>query len=180
MDAPSEATPEQLKELGISVDNKKKIRDVYSQIIDLLNENKIVYKKFEHAPVFTSQEAANIRGTSLHQGAKALVMIGDKKPLMIVLPADLKADIKALKVKFKIRDLRMATAEEVIKITGTQVGAVPPFGNLFNIPLYVDVKLRDNEVIDFNAGLHTKSIEMKELDFEKVTKPIVGEFSTKS
>jgi len=54
---------------------------------------------------------------------------------------------------------------------------VPPFGNIFQIPLYIDERLRENEEIVFNAGDHTKSIQMKETDFETVAKPIVGKFT---
>ena len=71
----------------------------------------------------------------------------------------------------------MATAQEVRKVTNVEIGALPPFGNLFDIPLYLDSKLGENETIFFNAGLHTKSIKMEYKDFEKVTKPEIGNFS---
>ena len=76
-----------------------------------------------------------------------------------------------------MKDLRMAKPEEVKDVTNTEIGAVPPFGNLFDIPLYVDKSLGENETIVFNAGTHTDSISMKYKDFEKVSKAIVGEFS---
>lgn len=177
MDAPSEATDEQLKELGISTKNQKSIIDVFSQIKQLLDENKVGYEVFEHKPVFTSEEAAKVRGTELKQGAKALVMFSDKKPIMIVLPADRKVDTKKFKAAYKIKDLRMATPDEVKATVHVEIGAVPPFGNLFSIPLYVDNTLFENESIDFNGGSHTKSIEMKSSDYKKVTNPILGDFT---
>jgi aspartyl-tRNA synthetase len=177
MDAPSAASDEQLKELGLQHVNKTK-KDVYTDIVSFLDKRKIVYKTFEHKPVFTSEEAATVRNTSLHQGAKALIMIGDKKPLMIVLPADLKVNTKGVKELLHIKNLQMATASEVEQISETQIGAVPPLGNLFGIPLYVDERLRDNQEIVFNAGLHTKSIQMSEKDFEKVSNPTVGKYSS--
>ena len=176
MDAPSEATREQLAELGIAIAAKKK-NDIYAEIIALLDKHNAIYKTYEHKAVFTSGEAAKVRGTDIHQGAKALVMIADKKALMLVLPADLKADTKAIKQKLQIRDLRLASAQEAEQLTGTRIGAVPPFGNLFELPVYVDETLRENEEIAFNAGLHTKSIKMKEKDFEAIVNPIVGRFS---
>ena len=172
MDAPSEVTTEQLIELGISVTTKK--GSVFDRIIRTLEEAKITYHVFEHEPVHTSEDAARVRKTPLHQGAKALVLYGDKKPLMVVLPADRKLDMKLMKDTYGIRDLRMATPDEVQQITSVPIGAVPPLGNLFDIPVYMDKGMRDNTEISFNAGLHTKSISMREINFEAVVKPIVG------
>ncbi|MEK9169498.1 MAG: YbaK/EbsC family protein [Patescibacteria group bacterium] len=131
----------------------------------------------EHKPVFTSEDASKIRGSSLSLGAKALIMKADKKPIMIVVPGDKKIDTSLFKKLYSIKDLEMATKEEVKTISGVEVGAVPPFGNLFKIPLYFDQTIVDNETVFFNAGSHSKSISMKGSDLEKVTKPIVGEFS---
>lgn len=150
---------------------------VFEKITKLLDENGIKYKPLEHAAAHTSEESAKIRGTKLEQGAKALVMFGDNKPVMLVLPANLAVDTNKFKADQKIKDLRMATPEEVKKLTGTEIGAVPPFGNLFSLSLYVDMKLGENDEIAFNAGEHTKSIIMDYKDFEIVTKPIVGKFS---
>lgn len=176
MDAPSEAAEEQLHELGISVINKKKI-SVLQQIQDLLNEHKIKFELMTHKPVLTSEEASAVRGTKLEQGAKALIMYADTKPIMIVLAAHRKIDNAKFKTAFKIKDLRMAKPDEVKEVTNTEIGAVPPFGNLFEIPLYVDKSLGENETIVFNAGTHTDSISMLYKDFEKSSKPMVGEFS---
>ncbi len=177
MDAPSDARDEQLQELDISVTGKNKDMNVFESIILLLKENKKEYKLFEHEPVITSQQAAEIRGTDLKKGAKALIMYADKKPIMIVVPADRKVDMKKFKTGFKIKDLRMATPEEVKTVSHVEIGAVPPFGNLFFIPLYVDNALFQNETIDFNAGSRTKSIEMKSVDFRTISKPILGNFT---
>lgn len=172
MDAPSDATSEQLIELGISVTAKK--GSVFDRIVRTLEEAKAPYRVFEHEPVRTSEDAARVRNTPLHQGAKALVLVGDKKPLMVVLPADCKLDMRVVKETYDIRDLRMATPEEVERVTGVSIGAVPPFGNLFEIPVYMDESMRDNKEIYFNAGLHTKSISIREKDFESLVTPIVG------
>lgn len=182
MDAPSAASPEQLKELGImaATISLHDGSDVYAVIIGGLKREHVQYEAFEHEPVKTSEDAAKVRNTPLHEGAKALLMFADNKPIMVTLPADLKVDTKALKEAFKMRDLRMATPEEVKKITGVPIGAVPPFGHIFHISLYMDEAMRENEEIVFNAGLHTKSIRMKEKDFEKVAQPIIGDFARKS
>jgi len=176
MDAPSIVSDLQLKELGIKVVGDT--RNAFQKIKDLLEKNKIQYKVVEHEAVFTSEEAAKVRGTSLHQGAKALVLYGDDKAVMAVLAADKKVDFKLIKSLYGIKDLRMATPGEVKEVTGgVEIGAVPPFGNIFNIPLYADESLFTNEKIDFNAGLHTTSIEMKAEDYKTAALPTVGNFS---
>ena len=113
----------------------------------------------------------------MHEGAKALILFADDKPLMAVIAGDRKLDTKAFKALYKVRDLRMATPEEVEKVTSVVIGAVPPFGHIFGIPLYMDAALRDNTHVSFNAGLRTKSIRMPEKDYEKLSKPVIGEFS---
>mgnify|MGYP001619052844 FL=1 len=181
MKAPSVVKEEKLKELGISlrqtVKQSETRKSVFENIKNLLDINKIPYKLIEHKPVFTSEDASKIRGSSLSLGAKALIMKADKKPIMIVVPGDKKIDTSLFKKLYSIKDLEMATKEEVKTISGVEVGAVPPFGNLFKIPLYFDQTIVDNETVFFNAGSHSKSISMKGSDLEKVTKPIVGEFS---
>ena len=71
----------------------------------------------------------------------------------------------------------MATPDEVLRITSVSIGAVPPFGHIFSIPLYGDAAIRKNPSVSFNAGLHTKSVRMAETDYEKLAKPVIGEFS---
>lgn len=150
---------------------------LFDSIKNLLDSGKVRYELYEHKPVFTSEQAAKIRDTKIEQGAKALVMYADNKPVMLVLPGNRKVDTKLFKSKFKVKDLRMATPEEVRELTKTEIGAVPPFGNLFNLPLYVDSALGENEEIVFNAGLHTKSVKMFYKDFERLSHPKIDNFS---
>lgn len=151
--------------------------DPFEKLKKFLDLEKVDYKVFDHEPVKTSEDAARVRNTNLHQGAKALVFIGDGKPLMFSVSADRKIDTKKAKSVLHIKDLRMATPEEVEKVTGIKIGAVHPFGNVFNIPLWIDKSLSDNEIIVFNAGLHTRSIEMKYSDYQRITKASVEEIS---
>lgn len=183
MDAPSEATSEQLAELGIKTAIMSSGKPaggnaVYERIVADFTEAGIVFEPYEHEAVFTSEEAAKIRNTPLSQGAKALLLYADDKPVMVVVPGDRKLDTKAFKTAYKIKDMRMATPDEVERVTSVKIGAVPPFGHIFGVPLYMDKHLAENTVISFNAGLHKKSISVKEIDYEKVAKPTVGDFST--
>lgn len=178
MDAPSIVDNSQLVELGLSQGPKKPGGEaVYERIVAVLTNAHLPFKSYEHEPVRTSVEASQIRDTALHMGLKALVMYADDKPVMITVSADRKVDMKAFKTTFSVKDLRMATPEEVEKVTTVTIGAVPPFGHIFGIPLYMDQSVRDSETIVFNAGLHHKSISLSQKDYEKVANPIVGEYS---
>lgn len=153
-------------------------QQIFEKIVKLLNKNNISYQLFEHQPVYTSEEAAKIRdGTKLEQGAKALVMMADKKPILIVISGARRVDTKKFKRLFKIKDLRMSTPDEVKKLTDVKVGAVPPFGKLLGLEIFVDQSLGENEEISFNAGLHTKSVKMKYQDWFQLVKPKLGNFA---
>ena len=178
MDAPSTVEESQLIELGISVKaGKKDGNSVYEQIVAMLKNAHVPFESYEHEPVHTSEEAAKIRNTDVRLGAKALVMYADDKPIMVAIAGDKKVDMKAFKKQFGVSDLRMATPEEVVQVTSVPIGAVPPFGHIFSIPLYMDHSIQENETVVFNAGLHHKSIQMPRDQYEKVAHPIVGEYS---
>lgn len=150
----------------------------FEKVVNFLKENNINFQVFEHEPVHTSEEAARVRGTSLKEGAKALIFMADGKPIMIVVSGDRKVDMKRFKKLFRIRDLRLGTAEEVETITsGIKIGAVHPFGNLHNLAVYADNHLGENKEIIFNVGLHTKSIKIKYQDYFLLANPILGDFS---
>lgn len=150
---------------------------VFQKIIELLKKKNIKFSIFEHEPVYTSEQAAKIRGSSLKQGAKALIFVADGKPVMFVVPGDKRVDVKKFKISYGIKDLRMATPGEVEIITsGVKVGAVHPFGNIYGLPVYVDKSLGRSQEIIFNAGLHTKSIKMRYQDYYRLVKPILSSF----
>jgi prolyl-tRNA editing enzyme YbaK/EbsC (Cys-tRNA(Pro) deacylase) len=157
-----------------------KYHQITETIQKLLTDSDSWFETFEHEPVRTSEEAAKARpGYSLHQGAKAMVVRikkskSDKEFVMLVFPADLRFDNKKVKDYFHAKDIRFATEQEVIEITdGVKIGAVPPFGNLFNIKVVVDPKLLKNEKIIFNAGDRSFSIAMKSKDYKKLVNPKV-------
>jgi prolyl-tRNA editing enzyme YbaK/EbsC (Cys-tRNA(Pro) deacylase) len=188
MNAPSTVDQKQLDDVGLelNISTKKQISqttpnikigdELHQKLITLLEENKIVFNHLEHQEVKTSEEAAKVRGTRLEQGAKALLMFGDDKPLLAVMSAAKKLDNNRFKKFANIKNLRMATSSEVETISGTIIGAVPPFGNLFGLPVYVDEGLLTNQEIAFNAGTRTQSVIMKSADFVKLVNPKVGSY----
>lgn len=150
---------------------------VFERVEAKLQGAGVPYTVLRHAPVFTSEEAAAVRGVPLSSGAKALVMkIGDEFA-MLVLPADRKADSKKIRAVFGVRSLRFATREEVEQLTGLQPGSIPPFGSLFNLTTSCDPALAANASINFNAGDHAISVQMSYADYEKLEQPRLAEIT---
>ena len=153
------------------------------KIQSMLDCDGCFYETFTHAPVRTSEEAAATRpGYSLSQGAKAIILRvkkskKDKRFVMLVYPADRKFDIKRVKAHFGARDIRFATEEEVQTLTeGVQPGGVPPFGALFELPVYAAPQLFDGERIVFNAGDRRFSLAMRSEDYRRLAQPHIFPF----
>jgi len=142
-----------------------------------LREAGVRFRVLEHAPVFTSEEAARVRGTPPEAGAKGLVVRAEDRYVQLVLPGDRRVDNARLRAILGTRKLRFATAEELLTLTGCEPGAVPPFGNLFDLPVYVDEPLAARETIAFNAGSHTVSFTMRGVDFVRLSGATVCRFS---
>ncbi|MFA6007317.1 MAG: aspartate--tRNA(Asn) ligase [Candidatus Shapirobacteria bacterium] len=151
--------------------------DLNTKLVNYLKENSVEFKEIKHIATTTSEESAKARGTRIEQGAKALLMMADNNPILIVLSAAKKLDNSAFKKQFNFKDLKMANSEEVEKISGAQIGGVPPFGNLFNVPVYVDESFLSEPEIAFNAGSKEKSIIMKSSDFQKLVHPQIGQYT---
>lgn len=156
------------------MDYHKTVRTITS----LLSQNGCWFEIFEHKEVRTSEEAAKVRtGYSLNQGAKAIIIRekltgGEKKFVMLVMPADKRFDNEKTKSCLNSKDIRFATPEEISSLTeGILPGGVPPFGNLFNLEVIADPTLFDNEKIIFNAGDRRFSIAMKSVDYRKIVNP---------
>ena len=135
------------------------------------------FEKFEHEAVRTSEEAAEVRKNyTLEQGTKALIVrikkSANKKFVMIVVPGDKKFDTKKAREVLDAKDIRFASPSEVSEITnGIVPGGVPPFGNLFDLEVYVDEKVFNNEKIIFNAGDKRVSIGMFSKDYIDLVSP---------
>ena len=141
----------------------------------LLDENGANYKVLTHERVFTSQQAAEIRGVPLSSGVKAMVAKSAGGFFLVLVPGDRRIDFE--KVKEKAGKAKLASPEEVFRITGCEVGSVHPFGNLFGLRVLMDRHILDSETVNFNAGLHEISINMDPKDMTGIIKPEIGDFS---
>jgi Ala-tRNA(Pro) deacylase len=134
-----------------------------------LRERGARFRVMEHAPVFTSEEAARVRGTPIEAGAKALVFLAGDRPVHVVLPGACRIDNARLRAVLGTRTLRFATHAELLALTGCVPGAVPPFGNLFGLPVFVDEALAERHEIAFSAGSNTVSIIVRGDDFLRLS-----------
>lgn len=159
--------------------------ETYHKVIAKLEGAGIQITKSHHQPVKTSEEAAQVRGISLESGAKAIVLALKLKNNQIdptfalfVMSATHKLDSKKVKKVTGAKSTSFASPEQVKALTGCIPGAVPPFGSVWGIKTYMDVSLRGvGEHINFNAGLRTDSVQMRQEDYEKVEQPEICEIA---
>lgn len=150
---------------------------VFDRVEDLLESQKLPFAVSRHKPVYTSEEAAAVRGVPLSSGAKALICKGEDLFVMFVIPADCKLDSKKVRRLYGWRKLRFANRDEVLILTELTPGSIPPFGSLFGLPTFCDRKLGENKTINFNAGDHTISVSMRYVDYLQTERPEVGTFT---
>jgi Ala-tRNA(Pro) deacylase len=150
---------------------------VFDRLSGKLTAAGVAFDVLRHEPVYTSEEAAAIRGTTLSSGAKALVCKADDRFVMIVLPADRKLASKLVRKSAGIKSLRFATKEEVLELTSLAPGSIPPFGSLFDLPTWCDAGLAEQPRINFNAGDHAISISLALAEYQRVEQPRLGQFA---
>ena len=176
--APSPASERQLQELHIKLDFVKEAHNVvFEKIKNALAMEKMEFEVLEHKPVYTSKEAAEVRGTQLKQGTKALILRTDEGFMQAVVSGAKEIDIDKLQKMTLFKKLELADAKEIRNVTGCNIGSVPPFGNFFGLKVYFDKSVVENDIVAFNAGSHTRSIKMKARDLVQIVNPVVGEFS---
>lgn len=146
-----------------------------------LDENKIKYISVQHSSAYTAQEIAAIAHIPGKDLAKTVMIKIDGKLAMAVLPASYKVSFEHLKETLGVKEVRLAYEQEFMdKFPDCEVGAMPPFGNIYGIDVYVADSLAEDEEIAFNACSHTELIKMKFEDFEKLVKPKRIKFSVQT
>ena len=149
------------------------------QLIDCLNENKVRYEVLHHPEAVTAQRIAQAEHVKGRHHAKVVMVKSGEQHLMTVLPADHQIDLE--KVEKAIGKIASLDREEEFKslFPDCAIGAMPPFGNLYGLPTYVDKHLAQEEYIVFEAGTHTDAIKLTYRDYEKIVKPQVEDLAIK-
>jgi len=146
-----------------------------------LDENNIKYITIKHSEAYTSQEiaaSAHIKGKEF---AKTVILKINGKMAMAVLPASYKIDFKSLNNFGLGENIRLANEMEFKdKFPECEVGAMPPFGNLYDMNVFVAESLSKNKVISFNSGTHKELVKLKTLDYFNLVEPKIIKFTRKT
>ncbi len=148
------------------------------KLTGFLDQNHVQYVTIRHSPAYTSQEiaaSAHIKGKNL---AKVVIVRVDGRLAMAVLPAKFQVDLDRLRESLRAERVELASEEEFsAKFPECEPGAMPPFGNLYDMPVYVDPSLARAEEIAFEAGSHVELIQLSFQDFRRLAQPQILEFA---
>lgn len=146
---------------------------------EFLDNNKIQYEIITHSPSYTAQETAASAHISGKNMVKTVMLNIDKKMSMAVLSAPAKVDFELLRKASGANTVDLSSEDEFKnKFPGCDIGAMPPFGNLYGMDVYMDAKLSDNEEIVFNAGTHTELMRVTLEDYRHLVKPKIAHISS--
>ena len=143
-----------------------------------LRENGVGFEVKTHNQAFTMQEVAAALHVPGRQVAKVVLVQADEKMIMLVLPAPYRLDFARARKLLGVKEVSLAAED---KFTGLfpdcATGAMPPFGNLYNVPIYVDKSLAEEATMVFRIGTHRETMKLAYADFARLAQPTVGEFA---
>ena len=152
---------------------------ISTRIRELLDIEGAVYQHHRHPVTFTAKKTADSVQIPEGEMLKTLIVNADGLLRMAVIPANCVLHLKHMKFIMRPENIRMATEKELNDaFPDCEIGAMPPFGNLYRMKTYVTANLADEPEIAFNAGTHTEVIKMSYFDFERLVSPTVLDFVT--
>ena len=148
------------------------------KVVEFLESSSADYELTQHRPTFTAQQMAAEEHVPGMAVAKPVVVQADDDYYMCVLPACCKIDLDKLKQLLNVKELALATEDQMAKLfTDCELGAEPPFGHLYGLATIMDKTLEVDEYIVFQAGTHDKAVKMNMGDYKKLAEPKVLSFS---
>ena len=143
-----------------------------NQLQRFLDSHQVKYAVSSHPTAFTAREVAFVEHLPAREVAKLVVVFGDGNYHMIVIPASRLVDFQEVRHTLGLSQARLATEDELAKLfPDCELGAMPPIGALYNLPVYLDSSLLDEDMIAFNAGTHRTVIHMRTEDYRALVKP---------
>lgn len=148
------------------------------RISNYLDSQRVSYQKYSHSRAYTAQGIAQAQHLSGKKMAKVVMVVVDNSRLiMAVVTASHRVDLDRLGEILNAKWIRLASEDEFQNaFPECELGAMPPFGNLYHLEVWVDEKLRSHRTICFNAGTHADTIEMSYADFERLVHPNTASF----
>jgi len=139
-----------------------------------LDENHAEYTHTVHSLAYTAREVASAEHLPSREVAKCVVVAGDEGYQMIVVPANRLVDFQEVRLTLGLAHARLATEQELGQLfPDCDLGAMPPFGNLYKMPVFLDSGLAGEETITFNAGTHQDVVHMKTDEYRALVHPTV-------
>ena len=143
-----------------------------------LHDNGVEFQVMTHRTSYTAQETAAAQGVKGREVAKVAMVHADSRIVMLVLPASFRIDFAKLKGLLGAREPRLATEEEFSGLfPDCNTGAMPPFGNLYDVPVYVDRSLAEDPEIVFPIGTHRETMKIAYKDYVRLAQPIIADFA---
>ena len=151
---------------------------VLKKLKEYLEKNQVSYEVGYHARVYTAQEVAASQHVPGKEMAKVVMVKANEKVIMLVLPASYQVDMKKLKDVLNSKKVGMIREEDFQELfPDCEIGAMPPFGNLYNLEVWVDQVLTEDDFIVFRAGSHVETLRIKYNDYARLVNPKVADFS---
>jgi Ala-tRNA(Pro) deacylase len=142
-----------------------------------LREKRVPFEVRHHPRAITAQEVAASEHVPGKMLAKTVMVLADGKMVMLALPAPYQVDMDKAGNVLGV-EVRLAHEEEFENtFPDCEVGAMPPFGNLYEVPVYVEAALAEDKTIVFRAGTHTDTMSVSYADFERLVEPTIAEFA---
>jgi len=150
---------------------------IHTKLREFLDASGVAYEVRSHLQAFTAQEVAAAQHVPGREMAKVVIVRAGREFLMAVLPAPQRVDLGQLGAAAGKPDLHLATEAEFAGLfPACEAGAMPPFGNLYGLPVWVDQALTRDKDISFNAGTHEQTVRMAYADFARLVQPRVASF----
>ncbi len=146
-----------------------------------LRENRVPFETQHHPRAVTAQEVAATEHVPGKIIAKTVMVLADGQMVMLTLPAPYQVDLEKSAAALGVKEVRLAEEDEFEDtFPDCEVGAMPPFGNLYGVPVYVEETLTEDEMIVFRSGTHTDTMSVSYADFERLVEPTVAEFARRN
>jgi Ala-tRNA(Pro) deacylase len=143
-----------------------------------LGQEGVPYRLMPHRTAYTAARLAEVKNLPCNKVVKVVLAKGDRGPLILVLPTTHEVDLARAADALRITDLQLAHESELAALfPDCEVGAMPPFGNLYCLPVYVDESLADDAEITFPAGRHDLTLTVSYRDFARLVRPLVASFA---
>jgi len=139
-----------------------------------LDSNHAEFTLTTHSKAFTAREVALAERLPPREVAKSVVLFGDAEYHLLVIPASKLVDFQELRPALGLSQARLATEDEIGRLfPDCELGAMPPFGSLYGLPVYLDASLASEPIIAFNAGTHREVIHMPTAEFRRLATPVI-------